>query len=103
MPLDRQPTQKHLNFLLAHALRMTQAMEADEGYDPIDIGFFGAYALLQVADPPTHLVQQPSRWRAAGAVAKQAQTNRTPGLEPVSTARMAPTTPKGQFCWVAGE
>ena len=85
VPLDRQPTQKHLNFLLAHVLRLTQAMEADEGFEPMDAGFFGAYAVVQAADPLTHLVQQPSRWRAAGAVAKQAQTNRTPGLEPVST------------------
>ena len=66
VPLDRQPTQKHLNFFLAHALRMTQAMEADEGFDPMDLGFFGAYAVVQVADPLTRLVQQPSRRRAAG-------------------------------------
>ena len=45
---------------------MTQAMEADEGFEPMDAGFFGAYAVVQVADLLTHLVQQPSGRRAAG-------------------------------------
>ena len=38
---------------------MLKTMKAHKGTNPMDVGHFGAYAVVQVAHPLTHLVQQP--------------------------------------------
>ena len=61
MPLGRQPGKKGLDLGLAHLARVAQAMEAHEGTHPVNVGLLGAQAVVKVANPFAHLVEQPGR------------------------------------------
>jgi hypothetical protein len=59
LPIGRQPGQKGLNLGLPHLARVAHVMEAHERAHPMDVGLLGTYAVVKIANPLTHLVQQP--------------------------------------------
>ena len=64
MALDRQPRQKRLNLLTAHPLGMPKTMKVHRCTNPMDVGLFGGYAVLKVANLLTDPVRQAQpRWR----------------------------------------
>ena len=85
MALDRQLGQKRLILLTAHPLGMPKTMKAHKGTNPMDVGFFGAYAVVQVAHPLTHLFGR----RLGGASAATASVPVPSPLAPGLTAGSA--------------
>ena len=63
LALDRQPGQKGFDIGPAQVSRMAQPMEVHKGPHPVDIGLLRPDAVVQVADLPADLVQQPQRRR----------------------------------------
>ena len=63
-----QPGQEGLDLGAAQISRMAQAVKAHEGAHPMDVGLFGPYAVVEVANLAAKLIQQPTgrRHRAHG-------------------------------------
>lgn len=57
-PLRRKHGEERLNFRSAHIARMLQAVPSNEEAHPVEIGLLGAKAIVQIAHPLPHLVQQ---------------------------------------------
>jgi len=50
---------KRFDLTLPHVPRMPHLVKTDELFDPINVCFFGAKAIVQVTNLLTQLVQQP--------------------------------------------
>ena len=65
MPFIGQHSEEGLDFKLTHILGVAHgavaAMPTDEKTRPIEIGFFGLKAIVQVTNALSKLVQQPNR------------------------------------------
>jgi hypothetical protein len=53
-----EPRQERFDLRLAHLRRMAHAMKPHEGTHPMHVGLLGSYAVVQIADALTHLVEQ---------------------------------------------
>ena len=49
--------EKGFDFRRAHLARMTLAVEENETFDPIDVGFFGADGVVLESDGVSYLVE----------------------------------------------
>jgi hypothetical protein len=58
VPLRGKHGEEGLNLRSAHVARMLQAMPSNEEAHPVDVGLFGAKAIVQIAHPLAYLVQQ---------------------------------------------
>jgi hypothetical protein len=56
-----QPRQEGLDLLAARLAWVAPIMKTDKRANPVEVRFFGAQAVVQVADALSHLIQQPCR------------------------------------------
>ena len=58
MPFHGEVRQELLHLLEAHVARMAFVVKEDEAFDPADVGFFGAQAVVPGPNGVANLLQQ---------------------------------------------
>ena len=102
LALRRKPTEEGLYLSATHFRRVPDAMKADEGTHPVDVGLLGTAAVVQEPDTFAHLIEQPrrlQRWQRLHRMSLRPQRCKAWGIHHVyhtpSLPRLVPGLPCG--------